>query len=455
MSTISCDGDVKPLGLGRHRVKGFGMRLIVAALGCWAVVGSVSSAVAADPGGRLNGGAALDGAQERIEQCRKGDFALVLKDKDGQPLRGAEVEVELVRHEFLFGCNIFMWSDGRDEFSERYRDRYEALLNFATLPFYWWAYEPEPGKTDEARIRRIAAWCAERGIAVKGHPLIWNHADPAWLPDDEAKVRELAFGRVDALVKSFAGTVDIWDVLNEPTDWERNEKQAPKTTKAVTGPGKVEAIKEALRRARAANPKATLLINDYITSDKYLAVLDALRDDEGTLLFDAVGIQTHMHGGPRPLEDIWAVCERFATLGVPLHFTEVTVLSEYPDKALGEEETAQYVADFYTLLFSHPAVEAITLWDFSDRGAWLNAKAGLLRDDGTPKPAYEQLMKLIHETWTTKLALRTGDDGAVRFRGFYGTYEVRAKRGAEAWATTRATFERHDDTTHAQTIVVE
>jgi len=429
--------------------QGFGMRVIVIVLTCWAVAGSVWPASGAEAPGPL------DGAQERIEQHRKGDFALVLKDKNGRPLRGVEVEVELVRHEFLFGCNIFMWSDGRDEFSERYRGRYEALLNFATLPFYSWAYEPERGTTDEKRIRRIAAWCGERGIALKGHPLIWNHMDPAWLPDDEAEVRELTFGRVDALVKAFAGTVDVWDVLNEPTDWERNEKQAPKTTKAVTGPGKIEAIKEALRRARKANPKATLLVNDYVTSDKYFAVLDELRDDEGTLLLDAVGIQTHMHGGPRPLEDMWAVCERFAKLGVPLHFTEVTVLSEYPDRALGEEETAQYVSDFYTLLFSHPAVEAITWWDFSDRWAWLNAKAGLLHADGTPKPAYDGLKKLIHETWTTRAALKTDDKGAVRFRGFYGTYTVRVRRGAEAWATARVTFRRHDEAMHEQDVAVE
>ncbi|MBN1917803.1 MAG: endo-1,4-beta-xylanase [Verrucomicrobia bacterium] len=430
-------------------MRGLGMRLIVMVVACWAVAVPASWAAAGD------GPGVLDGAPERIEQCRKGDFALVLNDAGGRPLRGAEVEVELTRHEFLFGCNIFMWSDGRDEFSGRYRDRYEALLNYATLPFYWWAYEPEPGKTDEARARRIAAWCAERGIALKGHPLVWNHADPVWLPDDETKVRALTFGRVDALVKAFAGTVDVWDVVNEPTDWERNEKQAPRTTKALMAPGKIEAVKDALRRARAANPKATLLVNDYVTSDEFYAVLDELRDDEGTPLFDAIGLQTHMHGGPRPLEDIWAVCERFAKLGGPLHFTEVTVLSEYPDKKLGEKETARYVADLYTLLFSHPAVEAITWWDFSDRGAWLDAKAGLLRADGTPKPACEELMKLVHTTWTTKLVLRAGDDGAVRFRGFFGTYEVRVRRGPNVWATSRVTFKRHDKTTHAQQVAVK
>jgi endo-1,4-beta-xylanase len=397
----------------------------------------------------------LAGAAERIEQHRKGDFVLTLLDERGRPLPELPVEVELVRHDFLFGCNIFMWTDGQSEFDRSYRDRFEALLNYATLPFYWWDYEKEPGKTNEKRIRQIAAWCAERGIAVKGHPLIWNYRDPAWLPDDKAAIERLTFGRASALVEEFAGTVDIWDVLNEPTAWERNAEKAPKTTAAVVDVGKIEACKEALRRAHAANADATLLINDYVTGEEYYSILDQLRDDEGKLLFDAVGIQAHMHSGPRPLDEMWAVCERFARLGVPLHFTETTVLSEYPDKALGEEETAQYVVDYYTLLFSHPAVDAITWWDFSDRGAWLGAKAGLLRDDATPKPAYERLMKLVHETWTTNASLRTDNKGVIRFRGFYGTYLVRVQRGPDSWLTTHVRIVRRDERTHSQSITVK
>ena len=49
------------------------------------------------------------------------------------------------------------------------------------------------------------------------------------------------------------------------------------------------------------------------------------------------------------------------------------------------------------MIFSHPAVEAITWWDFSDRGAWQRAPAGFLRDDLSPKPAYERLQQPVKE----------------------------------------------------------
>ncbi|MCD6507549.1 hypothetical protein J7M22_13115 [Candidatus Poribacteria bacterium] len=47
------------------------------------------------------------------------------------------------------------------------------------------------------------------------------------------------------------------------------------------------------------------------------------------------------------------------------------------------------------MLFSHPSVEAITWWDFSDRGAWQGTAAGFLRKDMSPKPAYERLTELV------------------------------------------------------------
>jgi GH35 family endo-1,4-beta-xylanase len=67
-----------------------------------------------------------------------------------------------------------------------------------------------------------------------------------------------------------------------------------------------------------------------------------------------------------------------------------------------EEKQAEQVARFYTALFAHPAVEAVTWWDFSDARAWKNAAAGWLRKDMSPKPVYERLRSLIKGDWWSK-----------------------------------------------------
>ena len=42
----------------------------------------------------------------------------------------------------------------------------------------------------------------------------------------------------------------------------------------------------------------------------------------------------------------------------------------------------------------------------------------------TPKPAYNELERLIKGKWWTNTQTTTGAGGAARFRGFLGEYEV-------------------------------
>jgi hypothetical protein len=159
-----------------------------------------------------------------------------------------------------------------------------------------------------------------------------------------------------------------------------------------------------------------------------------------------------MHGGYWGAAKAWSICERFARFGKPLHFTETTVLSgqkrgsDWPTTPEGEQQQAQQAAEFYTVLFSHPAVEAITWWDFTDQDAWQQAPAGLVRSDMSPKPAYERLRELIKGKWWTDVEVRTGEQAALRFQGFLGHYEVQASLAARRLAG-RFVLDRGPETT--------
>ena len=51
--------------------------------------------------------------------------------------------------------------------------------------------------------------------------------------------------------------------------------------------------------------------------------------------------------------------------------------------------------------------------------------AGLIRRDGSTKPAYEELLKLVKgEWWTAPTKLVADSDGKIRFSGFLGEYEL-------------------------------
>ncbi|HPD28710.1 MAG TPA: endo-1,4-beta-xylanase [Phycisphaerae bacterium] len=389
----------------------------------------------------------LGQADARIEKHRKGDIVLRLTNNGRVPPAGLHVRIRQTRHAFLFGSNIFkLGACGSPEANAAYEQHYAALLNYATLPFYWWHYEKDRGRPDYDKTKVMADWCAAHNVMTKGHPLAWNWFDPKWLPDDPKEVLRLQLERIEECSRRFAGQIDIWDVVNEATHYDRPDckKNSPRLTKIIRDMGVGPFVRAAFQAARKGNPKATLIINDYAVGDEFAAkVIDELVDDEGRPLYDVIGIQSHQHGGAWPAEKIWDVCERFARYGKPLHFTETTFISGAQGRNLaeqrqqagskfkwastpeGEKRQAEEVVRFYTILFSHPAVEAITWWDFTDYNAWQGAPAGLLREDMTPKPAYEELMKRIKGTWwTTETVATVEGNGEVRFRGFLGDYTV-------------------------------
>lgn len=376
----------------------------------------------------------LKKADERIEACRKGDLNIRLQDAQGRPVPGARVALEQTRHAFLFGCNFFMFDRCGDPDAEAlYRERFAKIFNYATLGFYWASYEPEQGKPSYEYTDRVLEWTGKQGIICKGHPLVWDHpaGSPRWLPDDNAQLERLSAGRVREIVTRFAGRLDMWDVVNEAThlpDKVNNTRMA----KWAASLGPVPYVVNHLKIARAANEKAKLVVNDYRLEPAYFRILEQVRS-QGKDLFDIVGIQSHMHGEVWPLKKAWEICDRYTKLGLPLHFTETTIVSG-PRKGPGENwgettpegEDAQAAATekLYRLLFSHPAVQALTWWDFSDRGAWQRAAAGFVRKDMSPKPVYERLQPLIRKTWWTKDQATADANGQWKARAFFGDYKI-------------------------------
>ncbi len=383
----------------------------------------------------MNAQEILSTADSRIEKIRKADVTVKVVNRQGRPLAGVQVDVEQTRHAFLFGCNIFGLFSYEGEQQRKYHELFSSLWNFATLGFYWGAYEPERGRTQAARElqERIARWCKERNITTKGHPLVWHEVYPRWAPSSPDEAKPLLRDRVREIVSQFKGLIDCWDVVNEATVSARFDNGVGNWIKR-DGAGAV--VAECIGWAREASPKATLLYNDYNISADFERLVEELIRRRAP--FDAVGIQSHMHGGEWTLERAWQVCETYSRFGKPLHFTETTVISgehgfmrprPWPTTPDGEARQADYVPKFYTVLFSHPAVEAITWWDLMD-GAWQGAPAGLVRADLSPKPAYHRLMSLIKGKWSTKDTVRTNARGEASLRGFLGDYRVTASGAA-------------------------
>ena len=379
---------------------------------------------------------------------RRAAARLRVLNPDGSPAANRTVRIDQTSHQFLFGCGAFdsvgMMAADTDERKAFFRARMEKwlrLFNYGTLPFYWGRYEPVEGQTAFEPTMAAAAWLREKGVQVKGHPLCWHTACAPWLMKyDNAEILRRQLERIHRDVTAFRGVVDMWDVINEVVIMPVFDKYDNAITRICQDLGRIRLVKEVFAAVKESNPDAVLLINDFNTSISYEILLEGLL--EAGVPISAIGIQSHQHQGYWGLEKLNDVLRRFSRFGLPIHFTENTLISgelmpphivdlndwqvdSWPSTPEGEERQAREVAEMYTVLFSHPLVEAITSWDFSD-GAWLKAPSGMIRLDGSVKPAYEKLMSLIHGEWETHETCATDADGWLSLTGFKGGYTLQA-----------------------------
>jgi hypothetical protein len=62
----------------------------------------------------------------------------------------------------------------------------------------------------------------------------------------------------------------------------------------------------------------------------------------------------------------------------------------------------------------------------------------LIRKDGSVKPAYEELMKLIKgEWWTSPVKAVTDGNGQVSFHGFLGEYKLTCQGQQTSFTVTK------------------
>jgi GH35 family endo-1,4-beta-xylanase len=336
------------------------------------------------------------------------------------------------------------------EMAELRNQRFLQLFNQVTLPFYWARFEPQKGEPQTQRILNTAQWYREHDCLVKGHPLCWHTLTADWLMNMSPRgILQAQQRRIERDVSDFAGVIDMWDVVNEAVIMPIFDRYDNGITRLCKELGRIELIRAMFDTTRAVLPQAILLLNDFDVSPAYDILVEGCL--EAGIKIDVIGIQSHMHQGYWGSGRTLKVLKQFERFNLPIHFTENTIVSghlmppeivdlndyqvnDWPSTPEGEQRQAREVVMHYKTLMSHPAVQAITWWDFSD-GAWLNAPSGFLRKDHSPKPAYDELVKLVKgEWWLKPTKMMTNATGQFSFSGFLGEYEVSLESRKKAFS---------------------
>ena len=374
----------------------------------------------------------IEQAKRRIRQVRMKDVELYLT-QDGQPVENARVSFRMKNHQFLFGAVCYSYGTFQDPAqNEKFTEHFRKLFNYTMVPYHWSWYEPKREQYNEPYTGNLVDFADRLTLKKKLHALIWHECCPDWLRDGE--VEEAYIRRISYLMQRYGDRFDFFDLVNETTVNDRFDNPVSHWVKEK---GPLNVMKFGSELVRSFRPDAKLLYGDWnVHGEEYFSFLRQMR--EADIDIDIIGMQSHMHRDLWTQEETLRVMDRAAEFRWPIHFPECSICSGKPigqmSYAAGAEnhfsETeedlywqADFARDFYTLVFSHPAVEALSWFDFTDH-RWLGAPAGVVDDNLDPKPVYHTLYDLIHHQWHSDEDTQTNEFGVARTRLFCGRYEI-------------------------------
>ena len=388
-----------------------------------------------------------------IEEHRKGLFCIKVTDKDGNPMPGVKINADLSRHEFKFGCAIFLLDQFPDERRNKlYREEFAKLFNYAVMPLYWDTLEPEKGNprfsVDSENIYRrpaldlIKNYCDERRIGIKGHCLMYNSFNPKWIPRDFRSLKMAIEKRSREIAERYGEDIIDLDVINEMYTVYRNAhgEFGMRDLHVCDDEGHE---KWCFDIAKKYFPYSRLFWNEgcyetfgdpQYTGDKSVYYLMLKRWIAEGAPIEGIGMQFHaFNDAEKQQKAIYNpyrtmdILKKYSEFGLPLHLSEVSIPSWSNDPE-DEDVQAELVRRMYRLWFSAESVESIVWWNMVDGTAYGDENrfhAGLLRNDMSHKKAFDVLDELINREWQTNVQLTTNEDGLAYFRGFYGDYKVK------------------------------
>ena len=247
----------------------------------------------------------------------------------------------------------------------------------------WAEMSDGPGQEDYSLPDRMVAFAQARRMAFRGHTMLWYWRTPGWFSDLGRAAAEAAMlRRVTEMATRYRGRIYAWDVVNEPVNPQDGRSDGLRRAVFLDkiGPAYLDL---AYRAARAADPGARLVLNEYdveydtpLHDAKRAAVLRVVERMKaaGTPL-DAVGIQGHLSVGRYPFSPV--KLRRFlaalAGMGLQLQVTELDVTDELAPADIAERDrlVADEYARFLDVALAERAVKLVVTWGLSDRHSWI------------------------------------------------------------------------------------
>jgi endo-1,4-beta-xylanase len=247
----------------------------------------------------------------------------------------------------------------------------------------WNDLRPNQATYDFAAADSISAYAANYDLRLRGHTLVWYGVMPKWTEalDTAALAEAELVKHIDTVVGRYRARMDSWIVVNEPLreNAAKFDDLRPTIWQRTIG---IDHLAAAFRAARAADPLAKLMINEYdieYVGERYQRRREALTELVRYLVerkapVQAVGIQGHLRAD---LDIDTKGLRKFASdiraLGLNVAVTELDVIDNTLPANIAERDrlASMQAQKFLSSLSEEERLDSILTWGITDKYSWV------------------------------------------------------------------------------------
>ncbi|HSY03908.1 MAG TPA: endo-1,4-beta-xylanase [Acidobacteriaceae bacterium] len=227
----------------------------------------------------------------------------------------------------------------------------------------------------------------DRGLRLTGAHLLWYLRTPEWLATlSRAQAEEAVAAHVKNIAGFYRGRVFSWNVVNEAIEPPQKGLDGLRIDSPLVRALGTDFFAAAFREARAADPDARLLYNEYdleldnawqqARRDGLFRLLDRLQKANAPI--DGVGLQSHLklrQFGEFHEKVYRQFLHDLAGRGLKIVITELDVddRGSPADIPTRDQAIADVYAQFLAVALDEPAVCGLVTWGICDPYSWYNS----------------------------------------------------------------------------------
>lgn len=275
---------------------------------------------------------------------------------------------------------------------------------------------PSEGVWKWDRADKVANFCRQNGIKLRGHCLVWHSQFCDWMLNDKnGKLvkKEVFYARlrdhIHTVVNRYKDIVYAWDVVNEAMSdgggrgFGGKEPNPYRQSQLYNLCGD-EFIAKAFEYAHEADPNAILFYNDYNAAtpakrDRIYNMVKKMQD--AGVPITGIGMQGHYNIYGPSEEDVDAALTKYSELVKHIHITELDIrcnqeMGGQLQFSRGEKSVMpgyistlqedQYARIFRVFRKHKDVIDNVTLWNLCDADSWVGVNNHPLPFDENLKP---------------------------------------------------------------------